>query len=104
MAVRIKMAVFWVITPCSDSLPWWWRQHVLLQHRLTSTRLHGATTQKTAIFMATEMSAKKKKLDNLQHSMWLIPENRSCTMNSLLVSNRASFINTYTHCISKMDC
>jgi hypothetical protein len=21
MAVRIKMAVFWVITPCSDSLP-----------------------------------------------------------------------------------
>jgi hypothetical protein len=62
---RMKMAVVWVVAPCSlvevhrrfrgtcclhyHSLPWWWRQQVLLKRRWTSTGLHGATTQKTAI-------------------------------------------------------
>jgi hypothetical protein len=33
------------------SSPWWWRQQGSLKRWLTSTRLHGATTQKTAIFV-----------------------------------------------------
>jgi hypothetical protein len=31
------------------SSPWWWRQQGPLKRWWTSTRLHGATTQKTAI-------------------------------------------------------
>jgi hypothetical protein len=70
--VNIKMAAFWVVAPCSlveiywrfraalclhhkDDVgamsPWWWRHKVQLKHRWTSTILHGATTQKTAIFI-----------------------------------------------------
>jgi hypothetical protein len=58
-AVGTKMAVFWVVAPCSlveihqrfrDSSPWWWRQQGPLKWWI-STRLHGATTQKTAIFV-----------------------------------------------------
>jgi hypothetical protein len=62
-----KMTVFWVVAPWSlvevcqrfrgtsclhnqDSSPLWWRQQVPLK-RKTSTRLHGATTRKTAIFI-----------------------------------------------------
>jgi hypothetical protein len=37
--VSMKIAVFWVVAPCS------------LVEVYQSTRLHGATTQKTAIFM-----------------------------------------------------
>jgi hypothetical protein len=40
----MKIAVFWVVAPCSLV--------VVYQRWLTSTRLHGATTQKTAIFIA----------------------------------------------------
>jgi hypothetical protein len=32
------------------SSPWWWRQQGPLKRWYNSTRLHGATTQKTAIF------------------------------------------------------
>jgi hypothetical protein len=42
-AVSTKMAVFRVV-------PWWWRQQGPLKRWQTSTTLHGATTQKTAIF------------------------------------------------------
>jgi hypothetical protein len=35
---KLKIAVFWVVAPCS---------------LVTSTRLHGATIQKTAIFILT---------------------------------------------------
>jgi hypothetical protein len=31
--------------------PWWWRQQGPLKRWYNSTRLHGATTQKTAIFI-----------------------------------------------------
>jgi hypothetical protein len=31
--------------------PWWWRQQAPLKSQQTSTRLHGATTQKTAVFI-----------------------------------------------------
>jgi hypothetical protein len=31
--------------------PWWWRQQGPLKRWKTSTRLHGATTQKTAILV-----------------------------------------------------
>jgi hypothetical protein len=56
-----KMAVFWVLSPCClvqfyrrfrsacCSSPWW--QQTPLKRRQTSTRLHGATTHKTAIFI-----------------------------------------------------
>jgi spore maturation protein SpmA len=39
---KMKMAVFWVVAPCS-----------LVEIYQKSTRLHGATTQKTAIFLPT---------------------------------------------------
>jgi hypothetical protein len=41
MAVSTKMAVFWIVAPFS------------LKHWYTCTRLHGTTTQKTAIIMFT---------------------------------------------------
>jgi hypothetical protein len=41
------------------SSPWWWRQQGPLKRRLTSTRLHGATTQKTAIFGVNLLSDKE---------------------------------------------
>jgi hypothetical protein len=56
-----KMAVCWVVAPCSlvevhrhfrDACSLWrWRQQVPLKCQQTSTRLHGATTQKTAILV-----------------------------------------------------
>jgi hypothetical protein len=63
--VLMKMIAFWDIAPCSltevdwcfraahylhhqgnDSLSWWWRQNAPLKHWSTSTRLHGAVSQK----------------------------------------------------------
>jgi hypothetical protein len=32
------------------SMPWWWRKYVRLKFRSTSSRLHGATSQKAVIF------------------------------------------------------
>jgi hypothetical protein len=65
----MKMAVFWVVAPCSlvevywhfrgacclyhCSLLWWWRQQAPLKWQQTSTRLHSATAQKEAIFILT---------------------------------------------------
>jgi hypothetical protein len=43
-AASMKMAVFWVVEPCS-------LVEVYRCFRDASTRLYGATTQKTAIFM-----------------------------------------------------
>jgi hypothetical protein len=70
-AASMQMAVFWIVAPCSlvevyqrfrgtcclhhqgtHSSPWWWRQQVPLKRWYTSTRIHGATTQKTAIFIS----------------------------------------------------
>jgi hypothetical protein len=47
-AASLKMAVFWDVAPCS--LVEGVSQQTPLKSRLTSSRLHGATTQKTAIF------------------------------------------------------
>jgi hypothetical protein len=68
-AVSTKMAVLWVVATCSlvevyqrfrgpcclhhqgyDSSSWWWRQQGPLKRWESSTRLRGATTQKTAIY------------------------------------------------------
>jgi hypothetical protein len=71
----LKTDVFWITVPCSleevyrclrgtcclhhqgddrgTSSPWWWGQQALL--KWTSTRPHGATTQKTAIFILKAM-------------------------------------------------
>jgi hypothetical protein len=38
-------------TCAAYSSPWWWRQQGPLKRWWTSTRLQGATTQKTAIFL-----------------------------------------------------
>jgi hypothetical protein len=38
------------VWPYPYSSPWWWRQQGPLKRWYNSTRLHGATTQKTAIF------------------------------------------------------
>jgi hypothetical protein len=38
------------------SSPWWWMQQVPLKRWWTSTRLHGATTQKTADFTSVDPS------------------------------------------------
>jgi hypothetical protein len=46
MAVSTKMAVFWVVAPCSLVEVY---QQGPLKRSSTSTRLHGAATQKTAI-------------------------------------------------------
>jgi hypothetical protein len=35
----------------AHSSPWWWRQHVPLKHRSTSTWRHGSTSQKTLKFI-----------------------------------------------------
>jgi hypothetical protein len=69
MAASMKIAVFWVVAQCGlvqvyrrsrdacclryqgyESSPWWWREKAPLKRRSTSIRLHGATTQKAAIF------------------------------------------------------
>jgi hypothetical protein len=67
-SIDMDMTVFWVVAPCSlvvcrrfrgscclhrqgdEWSPWWWRQQAPLERWFASTRLHGATTQKTAIF------------------------------------------------------
>jgi hypothetical protein len=49
MAVSTKMAVFWVVAPCG--LVYIWEVLHQGERRQTSIRLHGATTQKTAIFL-----------------------------------------------------
>jgi hypothetical protein len=50
-----KVTSFWHITPCSlveaDSLHWWWRQYAPLKRRSTSTRVHGAISQRVVIFI-----------------------------------------------------
>jgi hypothetical protein len=48
----MKIAVFWVVAPCSQVEVYQrFRGPCCLHHQgETSTRLHGATTQKTAIF------------------------------------------------------
>jgi hypothetical protein len=63
-AVSTKMAGLWVVAPCSLAevnqrfrgpcclnQPWWWRQQGPLKRCWTSTRIHSATTQKTAILV-----------------------------------------------------
>jgi hypothetical protein len=53
------MKVFWDTRPRSlvgvdlrfTCAPWWWTQYARLKRRYTSTRLHGATSQKTHIFL-----------------------------------------------------
>jgi hypothetical protein len=49
MAVRTKMAVFWVVAPCSLVEVYQRFRGPCCLHHQTSTRMHGATTQKTAI-------------------------------------------------------
>jgi hypothetical protein len=39
--------------PLSGRSPWWWRQQGPTKRWWTSTRLHGAATQKTAFFVLT---------------------------------------------------
>jgi hypothetical protein len=71
---RVKMTVLWNIAPCGlveiDRRfrgayclhqgevwsPWWWRQCASLKRRYTSTRLHGAVSQKGVVFIATALS------------------------------------------------
>jgi hypothetical protein len=53
-----KMAVFWVVAPCS------------LKRCQTSTRLHGATTQKTAIFVLTAVRTSNPKRKTGLYSKW----------------------------------
>jgi hypothetical protein len=50
----LKMAVFWVVAPCSRADFW-----------KTSTRLHGVTTQKTAIFILTAVRTSNLTVDIL---------------------------------------
>jgi hypothetical protein len=55
-AVSMKIAVFWVVAPCSVGVVLErFRGRCCLHHQgnRPSTRLHGATTQKTAIFNIT---------------------------------------------------
>jgi hypothetical protein len=65
----VKMAVFWDVVLCSlVDIYWcfrgayslrhqgqWWQHEVPLKHRSVSTRLHGAVSQKTAIFILIAM-------------------------------------------------
>jgi hypothetical protein len=55
-AVSTKMTVFWVVAQCSLVVVY---QRVggpcCLHHQGDETRLHGATTQKTAIFICTQI-------------------------------------------------
>jgi hypothetical protein len=52
MAVSTKMAVFWVVALCSlvEIYQRFQRSLLPLSSGRCSTRLHGATTQKTAIY------------------------------------------------------
>jgi hypothetical protein len=61
----MKMAVFWVVAACfggvvfeSFSGAWW------LHHQGDETRLHGATTQKTAIFGLFIIQSYRKQVPN----------------------------------------
>jgi hypothetical protein len=52
------MAVFWVVAPCcvvEVYRRFGWKQQVTLKRRWTSTILHSATTQKTAVFILAAM-------------------------------------------------
>jgi hypothetical protein len=40
---------------CTCWLPWWWRQYTPLKCLSTSIRIHGATSQKAAIFIFVVM-------------------------------------------------
>jgi hypothetical protein len=56
-AVSMKMDVFWVVAPCSlVDVYQRFRGPCCLHHQDDSSRLHGATTQKTAIFEIQELS------------------------------------------------
>jgi hypothetical protein len=44
----LSFVIFFRFSFCISPSPWWWRQQAPLKHRQTFTRLHGATTQKTA--------------------------------------------------------
>jgi hypothetical protein len=57
MAVSTKMAVFWVVVPCSlVGVYQCFRGPCCLHHQGHSTRLHDATTQKTAILVWQKFS------------------------------------------------
>jgi hypothetical protein len=75
MAVSKKMAGFWVVlhavwykfTSVSRWTPWWWRQQGPLK-RQTSTGLHGATKQKTAIIVIQKIIMTKSPVIRNKHS------------------------------------
>jgi hypothetical protein len=52
--ILMKIAVFWVVAPCSlVEVYQRFRGPCCLHHQGDDGRLHGATTQKTAIFILT---------------------------------------------------
>jgi hypothetical protein len=62
-----KMAAFWLAAPSSGL---WWRQYRPLKRRQTHTSLHGATTQKAAIFILTAVRTSSHK--------WGRPQEAQC--------------------------
>jgi hypothetical protein len=76
-AVSTMMAVFWVVAPCTlaevcqccSDLGCHRRQYGPLKRRWTSTGLHAATTQKTAIFTAKIVDALSDKICTLTYAI-----------------------------------
>jgi hypothetical protein len=83
---NLNTTVFWNVAPCSlveiyrrfrgdywvhrHPSPWWWRQQALLKRRSISTRLHGATSQKTVIFMLASLRTWNLTFCNLPTTVW----------------------------------
>jgi hypothetical protein len=55
--LEIKLTVFWDVAPCSlvYIISLWWWQWAPLKLQLVSARVHGTTSQNTAIFILVAM-------------------------------------------------
>jgi hypothetical protein len=69
-----------------DSSPWWWRQQGPLKRWFTSTRLHGATIQKTAIFTLQYISCQEL----LPLAVFRIAPLDHCKTNTTIGTSRSS--------------
>jgi hypothetical protein len=71
------MAVFWVVAPCSLV-----EVYQLPPDYTVSTRLHGTTTQNTAIFVLTAV-----RTSNPTNFLWFCLHIKYCTLSQWLLNS-----------------